>query len=149
LVVLVNVPEIGDPAPLAAIPVRLAVLSLVQLNVVPATPFGLVMRMFVIAVPEQTVCVAGVALTVGTGFTITVTVVVLEQLPAVAVIVNVVVCCTDVVLVNIPVIVDAVPLAAMPVRFAVLFLVQLNIVPDRPLGLLITISVIAVPEQIV
>ena len=55
LVVLVNVPEIGEPVPLAAIPVRSVILSLVQLNVVPATLFGLDITIFEIAVPEQTV----------------------------------------------------------------------------------------------
>ena len=55
LVVLVSVPEMGDPVPLAAIPVRLVVLSLVQLNVVPAILFGLVITMLVMAVPEQIV----------------------------------------------------------------------------------------------
>ena len=52
---LVNVPEIGDPLPLAAIPVRLTVLVLVQLNVVPATALGLVITMLAIAVPEHIV----------------------------------------------------------------------------------------------
>ena len=53
--VLVSVPDMGDPVPLAAIPVRLVVLSLVQLNVVPATLFGLIITIFEIAVAEQTV----------------------------------------------------------------------------------------------
>ena len=68
---LANVPEIVEPVPLAPIPVRFEVLSRVQLKVVPLTPFGFVMAIFVIAVAEHTVCVAGVALTVGTGLTIT------------------------------------------------------------------------------
>ena len=59
LVVLVKVPVIDAPLPLAAIPVRLPVdnvpLSLVQLNVVPATTFGFVMLTVVIAIPEQSV----------------------------------------------------------------------------------------------
>ena len=55
LVVLVKVPEIGEPIPLAAIPVRSVILSLVQLNVVPVTLFGLDITIFAIAVPEQTV----------------------------------------------------------------------------------------------
>jgi hypothetical protein len=54
VVAFVNVPEILVPAPLAAMPVRLVVLVLVHVNVVPATPFGLVMLIGVIAVPEQT-----------------------------------------------------------------------------------------------
>ena len=50
-----SVPEMGDPVPLAAMPVRFVVLSLVQLNVVPDTIFGLVITIFVIAEPEQIV----------------------------------------------------------------------------------------------
>ena len=90
-VVLVSVPLIDAPLPLAAIPVRFTVLFLVQLNVVPATAFGFVISICVIAVPEQMVCDTGVAFTVGVGLTVMVAVVVLLQLPAVAVIVNVVV----------------------------------------------------------
>ena len=52
---MVKVPEIGEPVPLAAIPVRFAVLFLVQLNVVPAIPFGFVITISVIADPEQIV----------------------------------------------------------------------------------------------
>jgi len=55
LVVLAKVPEIGDPVPLVTIPVRFVVLSLVQVNVVPATVLGLVITIFAIAVPEHTV----------------------------------------------------------------------------------------------
>ena len=55
LVELVKVPEIVDPVPLAAMPVRSVVLSLVQVNVVPATLLGLVITIFAIAVPEHTV----------------------------------------------------------------------------------------------
>ena len=51
--VLVSVPVIDDPLPLAAIPVRLAILFLVQLNVVPVTALGFVMSIWVIAVPEH------------------------------------------------------------------------------------------------
>ena len=90
--VLVSVPVIVVPPPLAAIPVRLTVLSLVQINVVPVTTFGFVIVIVPITVPEQTVWVAGDALTVGVGLTITVTVVVVVQAPAVAVKVKVVVC---------------------------------------------------------
>ena len=89
---LVKVPLIVDPEPFAAIPVRLVVLSLVQLKVVPAMLLGLVIVIFPIAEPEQRVCDAGAALTVGAGLTMTVTVVVDEQEPAVAVMVKVVVC---------------------------------------------------------
>jgi hypothetical protein len=73
----------------------------------------------------------------------------LEQLPAVAVIVNVVVCTVLVVLVKVPDIGDPVPLAAMPVRLPVLSLVQLKVVPATLLGLVITILEIAVPEHTV
>jgi hypothetical protein len=55
LLILVNVPEMLGPAPLAGIPVRLTLLSLVQLKVVPAIPLGLVIVIVLIDVPEQTV----------------------------------------------------------------------------------------------
>ncbi len=76
--------------------------------------------------------------------TIIVAVVELEH-PAgeVAVIVKVVVCCTFVVLVSVPEIGEPVPLAAIPVRFVVLSLVQLKVVPVTLLGLVITIFVMA------
>jgi len=90
-VVLFSVPLIDAPLPLTAIPVRFTVLFLVQLNVVPATAFGFVISICEIAAPEQMVCDAGVAFTVGVGLTVMVAVAVLLQLPAVAVIVNVVV----------------------------------------------------------
>ena len=94
---------------------------------------------------------AGVALTVGLGFTVMVAfAVVLEQPAAVdAVMEKVVVCAVLVVSVNVPAIVDPVPLAAMPVRSVVLSLVQLNVVPDTLFGLLMSICVIVAPEQIV
>jgi hypothetical protein len=41
-VVFVKLPVIAEPDPLAGIPVRLVALVLVQVNVVPATLFGLV-----------------------------------------------------------------------------------------------------------
>ncbi len=126
---LVGVPIIVDPVPLAAIPVRLTVLSLVQLKVVPVTLFGFVIVIVPMAVPEQRVCIAGVALTVGLGLTVTVTVVVDVQVPAVAVIVKVVVCAVLVVFVSVPVIAAPLPLAAIPVRLVVFVLVQLNVVP--------------------
>ena len=89
------------------------------------------------------------ALTVGLGFTITLTVVVFVQMPAVAVMVKVDVCCVVCVLFNVPVIDEPVPLAAIPVRLAVLVLVQLKVVPATLLGLVISIWLIAVAEQIV
>ena len=95
---------------------------------------------------------AGVALTVGLGLTVIVAVAVVGlKHPAgdEAVMVNVVVCAILVVLVRVPEIGDPVPLAVIPVRFVVLSLVQLNVVPDTIFGLVITIFVIADPEQIV
>ena len=71
-VVLVNEPLIL-PAPLAAIPVTVATLSLVQLYTVPTTlPLFTIV---VIAEPEQIVCEAGVATALGIGFTTTVAVI--------------------------------------------------------------------------
>lgn len=90
-----------------------------------------------------------VALIVGTGFTVTVTVVADEQVPAVAVIVNVVVMGAEVLFVNVPDILEPNPLAAIPVRFTVLSLVQLNVVPATVFGFVILIWVIAVPEHTV
>ena len=67
LVVLVNVP-LMFPLPLAAMPVTVTVLSLVQLNVVPATlPLSTIV---VIGIAEHTVCDAGVATAFGIGFTV-------------------------------------------------------------------------------
>ena len=54
-VILVRVPEIDDPVPLVAMPVRLVVLFLVQLKVVPATLLGLAISIWVMAVAEQIV----------------------------------------------------------------------------------------------
>ena len=71
-VVLVSVPLIS-PAPLAAMPVTATVLSLVQLNTVPATlP---VITIGVIGVAEQMVWFAGKATAFGVGLTITVAVI--------------------------------------------------------------------------
>ena len=67
LVVFTNVPLIF-PDPLAAIPVTLALLSLVQLYVVVATlP---VKAIVVMAIPEHFDCEAGVATALGVGFTV-------------------------------------------------------------------------------
>ena len=63
-----------------------------HVKVVPLTAFGFVILIWVIAFTEQMVCVNGVALTDAVGLMITVAVVVDEQPPADAVIVNVVVC---------------------------------------------------------
>jgi hypothetical protein len=67
------VPAIFEPVPVVAIPVTV-VFVLVQLKVVPFTLFGFVIVILPIEVPEQIVCVLGVALTVGIGFTVTETV---------------------------------------------------------------------------
>jgi len=72
LVVFVNEPLIL-PVPLAAIPVAVALLSLVQLYTVPATlPLNTIV---VIADPEQIVCPDGVATAFGLGLTNTVAVI--------------------------------------------------------------------------
>ena len=124
-VVFVNVPLIGVPAPLAAMPVRFTVLSLVQLNVVVATALGLDIAIDVIAMPEHKVCVLFVALTDGVGFTATVAVIAVPGHPfEVGVMVNVTVTSAIVVLFSVPVI-SPLPLAAIPVTVPVLFLVQL------------------------
>lgn len=89
--------------------------------------FGLLKLIVAILFPEQMVCVAGAAPTVGIGSTTTFTVVDVDtQLwSEVALMVNVVVCCVLVVLVKAPEITGPLPLDDMPVRLAVLFLVQL------------------------
>jgi hypothetical protein len=74
---LLNVPAIGEPLPLSPMPLRLALEVLVHEYVVPGTLFGFVRITEVIALPEQTVCVAGAALIVGIVFTTTV----VEALP--------------------------------------------------------------------
>ena len=92
------------------------------------------------AFSEQIVWLAGDELTVGFGFTVTVTAIVDDGHPfAVAVIVNVVVCGVLVVLVKVPVIVGPAPLEAIPERFTVLSLVQVNVVPATLFGLLLFI----------
>jgi len=142
LVVLTIVP-LMSPEPLAAIPVTVAVLSLVQLNTVPVTfPVNTI---GVIATFEHFVCDEGVATAFGVGLTVTVAVIgVPGQVLAVGVIVNVTVTGEEVVFVSVPLILPE-PLAAMPVTVPVLFLVQLYVVPDTaPLN---TIVVIVFPEQ--
>ena len=111
------------PEPLAAIPVTVALLSLVQLNTVPATlPDKTIV---VIATPEQIVCDEGVATAFGVGFTITVAVIGVPAQPlAVGVMVKVTVTGALVVFVNVPLILPA-PLAAIPVTATVLSLIQL------------------------
>ena len=143
-VVFVNVPDIL-PDPLAAIPVTVAVLFLVQLYVVPLTlPLNAIV---VMALPEQVVCEAGVATAFGDGLTNTVAVVVAPVQPlAVGVIVNVTVIGTFDVFVNVPLI-SPEPLAAIPGTTPELSLVHVNVVDG--VALLNTIVVIGVPEQTV
>ena len=120
LVVLVRVPLIGVPLPEAGIPVTVAVLFLVHVNVVPLT--ALVSTIGVIGVPEQTLCDDGVATAFGVGFTSTVAVISAPWQPfAVGVIVKVTVTGAEVVLVSVPEILP-VPLAAIPVTVATLSL---------------------------
>ena len=145
-VLLISVPVIL-PVPLAPMPVRSVVLSLVQLKTVPGTLLGLVITMFVIADPEHPDCVAGVAFTVGVGFTVTVTLLLDVHEPAVAITVKVVVMAAAVLLTKVPVIVDPVPLVAIPVSPAGVVLVQLKTVPGTPFGLEMSIGVIARPEH--
>ena len=146
VVLLVSVP-VMFPVPLAPIPVRSVVLSLVQLNTVPGTLLGLVSTMFVIGDPEHPDWLAGVAFTVGVGFTVTVTLLVDVHEPAVAITVNVVVMAAAVLFTKVPVIVDPVPLVATPVSPAGVVRVQLKTVPGTPLGLVMSIGVIAKPEH--
>ena len=80
-----------------------------------------------------------VALTVGVGLTVTVTVVDEVHDPAVAIIVKVVDCWVFVVFVKEPVIEEPDPLAGIPVRLVVLVLVQLNVVPLTLFGFVILI----------
>jgi hypothetical protein len=143
-VVLVTVPLIL-PEPDAAIPVTFTVLFLVHANVVPLT--ALVSTMGVMAVPEQTVCVAGVATAFGIGLTVTGILTAGPLHPfAEGVTVNVVVTGAFVVFVNVPLIFP-VPLAAIPVTVAVLFRTQLNTVPG--IGPTKVIGAMADPEQMV
>ena len=140
--VLVSVPLIL-PVPLAAMPVTVATLSLVQLYTVPTTlPVNTI---GVIATPEHTVWDDGVATAFGVGFTTTVAVIGAPLQPlAVGVIVKVTVTAALVVFVKVPDIFPE-PLAAIPVTATVLSLVQLYTVPATlPLS---TIVVIGVPEQ--
>ena len=118
---LVSVPDIL-PVPLAAIPVTVALLSLVQLNTVPTTlPVSTIV---VIATPEQTVWLEGVATAFGFGLSSTVAVVVGPAHPlAVGVMVKVTVWATKVVLVSVPDILPD-PLAPIPVASTVLSLVH-------------------------
>jgi len=142
--VLVKVPLIL-PEPLAAIPLTVAVLFLVQLNTVPGMlPVSTIV---VIAVPEQMVWLAGVATALGVGLTSTVAVIgAPAQLLAVGVMVKVTSTGARVVLVSVPLILP-VPMPGIPVTVPVLSLVQLYVVP---LTVLVnTIVVIGTPEHTV
>jgi hypothetical protein len=120
-VVFVSAPEIS-PLPLAAIPVTVPVLFLVQLKVAPVV--ALDKAIVVIGLPEHMVWLAGVRVTTGEGFTNTVVVIAVPlQEFAVGVIVKVTVTGAAVVLVSVPVIFPL-PFAAMPVTVAELSLVQ-------------------------
>ena len=142
--VLVKLP-LMSPLPLAAIPVTVPVLFLVQLKVVEATlP---VIAIVVIAPPEHIVCEAFVAVALGVGFTNTVVVIGLPRQPfAVGVMVKVTVIGARVVLVKLP-LMSPLPLTAIPVTETVLFRVQLKVVAvTLPV---IVIAAIVEPEQMV
>lgn len=129
-VVLVNVPAMEEPVPDVS-PVKLPVLSLVQLYVVPATPLGFEMEMALTAVPEQTVCVPGVAVTAGMGFTVIVNVVAAPVHPlAVAVTDTVATMGALVELVAVKAGIFPVPVVPNP---AFALLVQLKVAPDTAL----------------
>ena len=123
-VVLVSVPKM-TPAPLAAIPVTVTVLFLVQVKVVPLT--ALLNIIGVMATPEQAAWLAGVATALGIGFTTTVAVMLGPVQPlADGVMVKVTVSGAVLVieLVSVPLIGLPVPLAGMPVTAIRLSLVQ-------------------------
>ena len=141
-VVLVNAPLILFPLPLAAIPVTFAVLSLVQLNVVPvAKPDKLIPA---ILLPEQIGWLVGVAVAVAVGFTKIVAVIAAPgQLLAVGVIVNVTVIGSAVEFIKVPPIFPLPLFAIVPVMPG-LSLVQLKVVPPTPL---VRSMVVLIPEQ--
>ena len=121
-------PEMDVPLPLASIPVNIAVLSLVQVNVVPTVPLGFVIFMGVRLPSGQIVWVRGEADTVGMGFTVMVKVSGVPVQPlAVGVTVMVALMGALVVLVAVKAAIFPDPLAASPM--AVLSLVQLKVVP--------------------
>ncbi len=143
-VLLVNVP-LTFPAPEAGIPVAERVLSRVQLYTEPATPPP--GTMVVTGAPEHTVCVAGVAVSWGAGFTMTVAVTGVPVHPlAEGVMVKVTVTGESVVLVSAPAMLPD-PEAAIPVTEAVLLRLQLNVVPLT--GPVSAMVVIVPPEHTV
>ena len=122
-VTLRRVPEIS-PVPPAAMPVTLMVLSLVHAYVVPDRLLLVLKAIVVRAVLLQRVCVAGVATPTGSGCTVTVEVKELPvQPPVVGTIVKITVWSVPVTLRRVPEI-SPVPVAAIPVTFVVLSLVQ-------------------------
>jgi hypothetical protein len=147
VVVLVNEPLIL-PEPLAAIPVAVPVLSLVQVNVV--APRLLVNTMVLMAVPEQMVCDMGDANTLEDGLTVMVNVIgVPLQVPPALVKLGVTVMVATIGAVDPLVAVKEgifpVPLAARPIAGALL--VQLNTVPAGvPLKLTAVVAVL--PQRV-
>ena len=143
LVVLVSEPKIL-PLPEAAMPVTVAILSLVQLNTVPLTAPD---KAIVAIGPEQIVCEGVVATAFGVGLTKTVAVIAAPgQLFADGVIVKVTVIGALVVFVRVPEMLPD-PLAAIPVTATALSLVQAYVVPlTAPDN---TIVLIAFAEQMV
>ena len=124
VVVLVSVPIIS-PAPLAAIPVTVTVLFLVQVKTVPTTLPDKMIGVMVL--PEHTACDAGVATALGIGFTSTVAVIGVPAQPlADGVMVKVTSSGAVLVieLVSVPLIGLPDPLAGMPVTSTRLSLVQ-------------------------
>jgi hypothetical protein len=89
-----------------------------------------------------------VALTDGIGFTVIVTVTLFPvQDDVLGVMVKVVVCEVLVIFTRVPVMVEPLPLVAIPVRLVVLLRVQVNAVPAIPFGLVMSIGVMADPEH--
>jgi len=144
-VVFVSVPDIL-PVPLAAIPVTVATLSLVQLYTVPATlPVNTIV---VIAEPEHVVCDDGVATAFGIGLTTIVAVIGVPEHPlAVGVTVKVTVTAAFVVLVNTAAGTLPTPAAGRPVTVTLLSLTHEYVVPaTAPVN---TICWLVEPVQIV
>jgi len=143
VVVFVREPVIF-PEPLPAIPVTVAVLSLVQLKVVPLTAL---LNAIEVGDAEQMVCDKGVATATGFGFTRTVAGVGEPAHPAAeGVTVNVTVTGAEVLLFK-PATILPDPLAPTPDTVAVLFLVQLYTEPLKaPFNIM---GVVTVPEHIV
>jgi hypothetical protein len=148
-VLLPKLPVIVGPDPVVGIPTTVATLSLVQLKTVPYTLFGFVLMTGLIDASEQIAWAKGVALTEGTGFTITFALAYEKHPFAVAAIMNIDVCGILLLLVNVPLIVVPVPLEGIPVRLVTLFLLQVNTVFGTLFGLVLMIWVIGNPEQIV